>query len=180
MTRRDNHILILIDAQSSSCLSRYIPAPFGARNDLHPILHLASFWSPERDSLAEVHQRQRRMRQHAGGRTLTGEIPEITLLAAMPEQPHTRRLIPVFRQWMDDHGVPNEIVEYQPRFFKQWARYGSLLEACLTNSTLSSIAFGLHSCSLGLATKSVLSSRRCAVMFQADRRAYPKSWRWSA
>jgi hypothetical protein len=109
-----------------------------------------------------------------------GEIPEITLLAAMPEQPHTRRLIPVFRQWMDDHGVPNEIVEYQPRFFKQWARYGSLLEACLTNSTLSSIAFGLHSCSLGLATKSVLSSRRCAVMFQADRRAYPKSWRWSA
>lgn len=76
-----------------------------------------------------------------------GEIPEMTLLAAMPEQPHTRRLIPVFRQWMDDHGVPNEIVEYQPRFFKQWARYGSLLEACLTNSTLPSIAFGLHSCS---------------------------------
>jgi len=25
MTRRDNHILILIDAQSSSCLSRYRP-----------------------------------------------------------------------------------------------------------------------------------------------------------
>lgn len=65
----------------------------------------------------------------------------------MPEQPHTRRLIPVFRQWMDDHGVPNEIVEYQPRFFKQWARYSSLIEACLTNNTLPSIAFGLHSCS---------------------------------
>ena len=76
-----------------------------------------------------------------------GEIPDMTLLAAMPEQPHTRRLIPVFRQWMDDHGVPNEIVEYQPRFFKHWPPYTSLLDACLTNGTLPSIAFGQHSCS---------------------------------
>jgi hypothetical protein len=76
-----------------------------------------------------------------------GEIPEMTLLAAMPEQPHTRRLIPIFRQWMDDHGVPNEIVEYQARFFKHWPPYTSLLEANLTNGTLPSIAFGRHSCS---------------------------------
>lgn len=76
-----------------------------------------------------------------------GEIPDMVLLAAMPEQPHTRRLIPIFRQWMDDHGVPNEIVEYQARFFKHWPPYGSLLEASLTNGTLPSIAFGLHSCS---------------------------------
>lgn len=57
-----------------------------------------------------------------------GEIPDMTLLAAMPEQPHTRRLIPIFRQWMDDHGVPNEIVEYQARFFKHWPPYTSLLD----------------------------------------------------
>lgn len=76
-----------------------------------------------------------------------GEIPEMTLLAAMPEQPHTRRLIPIFRQWMDDHGIPNEIVEYQARFFKHWPPYTSLLEANLTNGTLPSIAFGRHSCS---------------------------------
>lgn len=57
-----------------------------------------------------------------------GEIPDMTLLAAMPEQPHTRRLIPVFRQWMDDHGVHNEIVEYQARFFKHWPPYTSLLD----------------------------------------------------
>lgn len=76
-----------------------------------------------------------------------GEIPDMTLLAAMPEQPHTRQLIPVFGQWMDDHGVPNEIVEYQPRFFKHWPPYTSLLDACLTNGTLPSIAFGQHSCS---------------------------------
>ncbi|WP_239019048.1 hypothetical protein [Sphingobium terrigena] len=76
-----------------------------------------------------------------------GEIPDMTLLAAMPEQPHTRRLIPVFRQWMDDHGVSNEIVEYQARFFKHWPPYTSLLDACLTNGTLPSISFGQHSCS---------------------------------
>lgn len=76
-----------------------------------------------------------------------GEIPDMTLLAAMPEQPHTRQLIPLFRQWMDDHGVPNEIVEYQARFFKHWPPYTSLLDACLTNGTLPSIAFGQHSCS---------------------------------
>ncbi|WP_152524775.1 hypothetical protein [Novosphingobium lindaniclasticum] len=40
MTRRDNHILILIDAQSSSCLSRYrwwpdnIPRPQAAQGTL--------------------------------------------------------------------------------------------------------------------------------------------------
>ncbi|MBB3941678.1 hypothetical protein GGR39_003359 [Novosphingobium fluoreni] len=28
-----------------------LPAPFGARDDLHPIRHLASFWRPEIDSL---------------------------------------------------------------------------------------------------------------------------------
>ncbi|MEE4455226.1 hypothetical protein V2S85_26650, partial [Novosphingobium resinovorum] len=45
-----------------------------ARNDLHPILHLASFWSPERDSLPEVHQRRAKMPQHARGRTLTPNV----------------------------------------------------------------------------------------------------------
>lgn len=76
-----------------------------------------------------------------------GEAPDLVLLAAMPEQPHTRRLIPLFRSWMDDHQVPNAIVEYQATRFKHWPPYGSLLEACLTNGTLPSIAFGLHSCS---------------------------------
>ena len=76
-----------------------------------------------------------------------GEAPDAVLLAGMPEQPHTRRLIPIFRAWMGDHGVPNEIVEYRPTHFKHWPPYTDLLEASLTNGTLPSIAFGLHSCS---------------------------------
>ncbi|WP_232313866.1 hypothetical protein [Sphingobium sp. TCM1] len=76
-----------------------------------------------------------------------GEAPEMVLLAAMPEQPHTMALIPVFRDWMDAHGVANEIVEYQVTRVKHWPPYNDLLEACLTNGTLPSIAFGLHSCS---------------------------------
>ena len=76
-----------------------------------------------------------------------GEAPDMVLLAAMPEQPHTMKLIPSFRAWMDAHGVANEIVEYQVKRFKNWPPYNDLLEACLTNGTLPSIAFGLHSCS---------------------------------
>jgi len=76
-----------------------------------------------------------------------GEAPDMVLLAAMPEQPHTTALIPVFRAWMDAHGVANEIVEYQVTRVKHWPPYNDLLEACLTNGTLPSIAFGLHSCS---------------------------------
>lgn len=45
-----------------------------ARDDLHPILHLASFWSPERDSLSEIHQRRAEMLQHARRRTLTFKL----------------------------------------------------------------------------------------------------------
>lgn len=76
-----------------------------------------------------------------------GEAPDMVLLAAMPEQPHTRALIPLFRDWMDAHGVPNKIVEYRVTHTKHWPPYNDLLEACLTNGTLPSIAFGLHSCS---------------------------------
>ncbi len=76
-----------------------------------------------------------------------GEPPDMVLLAAMPEQPRTRPLIPLFRDWMDAHGVPNEVVEYKVTRCKHWPPYNDLLEACLTNGTLPSIAFGLHSCS---------------------------------
>lgn len=76
-----------------------------------------------------------------------GDPPDMVLLAAMPEQPRTRQLIPLFRDWMDAHGVPNVVVEYKVTHCKHWPPYNDLLEACLTNGTLPSIAFGLHSCS---------------------------------
>lgn len=76
-----------------------------------------------------------------------GEPLDMVLLADMPEQPRTRPLIPLFRDWMDAHGVPNEVVRYRVTHCKHWPPYNDLLEACLTNGTLPSIAFGLHSCS---------------------------------
>ena len=57
-----------------------------------------------------------------------GEAPDMVLLAAMPEQPHTTALIPVFCAWMDAHGVANEIVEYQVTRVKHWPPYSDLLE----------------------------------------------------
>jgi hypothetical protein len=110
-----------------------------------------------------------------------GEPPDAVLMADTDsERPETVAYVPLFRAWLDDHGVDNHVVRYEPRRFKHWPPYHSLLENLLTNGTLPSISFDRHSCSLGPATKSVLSPRGCAVMFQADRRAYPKSWRWSA
>ena len=37
---------------------------------------------------------------------------------------------------------------YEPKRFKHWPPYTSLLENCLTNATLPSISFGRHQCSL--------------------------------
>lgn len=63
------------------------------------------------------------------------------------ERPETDDFVPLFRAWMDDHGIPNEMVRYLPRRFKHWPPYYSLLENLLTNGTLPSISFGRHSCS---------------------------------
>ncbi|MDF0491480.1 hypothetical protein PX554_25515 [Sphingomonas sp. H39-1-10] len=76
-----------------------------------------------------------------------GEPPDAALLAEMPERPETLEYIPMFRRWMDDHGVPNETVSYTPKRFKHWPPYYNLLENLLTNGTLPSISFGRHSCS---------------------------------
>ncbi|WP_422125394.1 hypothetical protein [Sphingobium arseniciresistens] len=75
-----------------------------------------------------------------------GEPPDAALLAEMPERPETLEYIPMFRRWMDDHGVPNETVSYTPKRFKHWPPYYNLLENLLTNGTLPSISFGRHSC----------------------------------
>lgn len=76
------------------------------------------------------------------------------------ERPETDEFVPLFRAWMDDHGIPNEVVRYEPKRFKHWPPYHSLLENLLTNGTLPSISFGRHSCSLGLGLASVLLACR--------------------
>ncbi|WP_367305115.1 hypothetical protein [Sphingomonas tagetis] len=77
-----------------------------------------------------------------------GEPPDVVLMADTgSERPETDAFVPLFRNWLDDHGVENHVVRYVPRRFKHWPPYASLLENLLTNGTLPSISFGRHSCS---------------------------------
>ncbi|WP_309140952.1 hypothetical protein [Novosphingobium sp. G106] len=77
-----------------------------------------------------------------------GSPPDVVLMADTgSERPETDAFVPIFREWMDRHGVENHIVRYEPRRFKHWPPYHSLLENLLTNGTLPSINFGRHSCS---------------------------------
>jgi len=107
-----------------------------------------------------------------------GEPPDVVLMADTgSERPETEAYVPLFRTWMDEHGIENPIVRYEPKRFKHWPPYGSLVENLLTNATLPSIAFNRHSCSLGPDVETVSFVRDEG---RADRRANPKSWRWSA
>jgi hypothetical protein len=77
-----------------------------------------------------------------------GERIDMVLRAVMPEKPETLAHVEIFERWMDAHGIPHKTVSYAPRTFKHWPPYRDLLENCLTNGTLPSIAFGFSSCSL--------------------------------
>jgi len=77
-----------------------------------------------------------------------GEPPNVVLMADTgSERPETEAYVPLFRTWMDEHGIENHVVHYEPKRFKHWPPYGSLVENLLTNATLPSIAFNRHSCS---------------------------------
>lgn len=107
-----------------------------------------------------------------------GQPPDAVLMADTgSERPETDAFVPLFREWMDRRGVENHIVRYEPKRFRHWPPYHSLLENLLTNGTLPSISFGRHSCSLGLPIETGSFARDEG---RADCRANPKSWRWSA
>lgn len=77
-----------------------------------------------------------------------GEPTDAVLMADTgSERPETEAYVPIFRAWLDDHGVENHMVRYEPHRFKHWPPYRSLLENLLTNGTLPSISFNRHSCS---------------------------------
>lgn len=76
-----------------------------------------------------------------------GEPIDMVLTADMPERRETIEFRGRFMKWMEERGIPCEIVAYQPQSFKHFPRYADLLENCLTNGTLPSIAFGFSSCS---------------------------------
>lgn len=63
------------------------------------------------------------------------------------EKAETLAFVPVFRAWLDTHGVPSEVVRYAPKNFKNWPPYRTLTENLLTNGTLPGIAFGRGTCS---------------------------------
>ncbi|MCJ2180171.1 hypothetical protein [Novosphingobium album (ex Hu et al. 2023)] len=78
-----------------------------------------------------------------------GEAPDLVLAADTGvENPLTYEYLDIIRPWMAARGIPFEIVRYQPRRFKHWPPYYSLLEMCLTNATLPSKSLGGSSCSL--------------------------------
>ncbi|MDE8652145.1 hypothetical protein PYV00_10500 [Novosphingobium sp. H3SJ31-1] len=64
------------------------------------------------------------------------------------ERPETYHFLPLFQHWMDDHGIEHHVVRYQPRRFKNWPPYFTILENCLTNATLPSASFNRKSCSV--------------------------------
>lgn len=107
-----------------------------ARGDVYSRPPVIAAWGAGVDSTAMI------IEMHA-----RGKAPDMVLIASMPEKPQTLAFIPIFRKWMDDRGIPNEVVAYQPAKFKHWPPYSSLLENCLTNGTLPSISFGRSSCS---------------------------------
>jgi hypothetical protein len=78
-----------------------------------------------------------------------GEKPDLVITADTGvEKPATYEYLDVIRPWMAARGIPFEIVRYQPRRFKHWPPYYSLLEMALTNATLPSKSLGGSSCSL--------------------------------
>jgi hypothetical protein len=78
------------------------------------------------------------------------QLPLNVVLTADPgaEKPETYRFLPVFQRWMTEHGIEHHVVRYQPRRFKHWPPYFTILENCLTNATLPSASFNRKSCSV--------------------------------
>lgn len=76
-----------------------------------------------------------------------GEPIDMVLNAYMPEKRETHAFRETFMAWMREREIPCKVVSYEPKRFKNFPRYSDLLENCLTNGTLPSIAFGFSSCS---------------------------------
>lgn len=78
-----------------------------------------------------------------------GCAPDLVLMAdTVSEFPATDHFVPIFRRWMSERGIANEIVQYRPTRLNGRPSYDGLLEYLLATATLPSIAFGQHSCSL--------------------------------
>ncbi|MCY1168847.1 hypothetical protein [Sphingomonas echinoides] len=121
---------------SGGALDRQARLPFVHGDDSEPPPVIVAYGAGV-DSTALIIERHAR-----------GERIDMVLRALMPEKQETLEHIETFERWMDAHDIQHTTVSYGPRSFKHWPPYYDLLENCLTNGTLPSIAFGRHSCSL--------------------------------
>ena len=78
-----------------------------------------------------------------------GIKPQLIITADVgSERPETYGFKLVFDDWLESVGFSRSVtVRYQPGDYKHWPPYYSLLENCLTNVTLPSLAYGYHTCS---------------------------------
>ena len=75
-----------------------------------------------------------------------GIKPKLIITADVgSERPETYAFRPIFDDWLESIGFPRSVtVTYRPTNYKHWPAYHSLLENCLTNVTLPSLAYGFH------------------------------------
>jgi len=80
----------------------------------------------------------------------SGIRPDAILFAdTKSEKKSTYAYLPIMQAWLKSVGFPQvTTVENVVKDFKHWPAYSGLLENCLTNGTLPSLAFGFKSCSL--------------------------------
>jgi hypothetical protein len=78
-----------------------------------------------------------------------GIQPNLIVFAEVgSERPETYALRQQYDQWMmRNFGFGSITVRYEPQDYKHWPPYFTLLENCLTNVTLPSLAYGFHTCS---------------------------------
>ena len=101
-----------------------------------------------------------------------GQRPDLVLTADTGvEKPATYAYLDVIRPWMDERGIAHELVRYQPKRFKHWPPYYSLLEMALTNATLPSKSMGGSSCSLKY--KGTFAKSHCGSGMPASRAPRP-------
>lgn len=79
-----------------------------------------------------------------------GIRPDAILFAdTFSEKRETYAYLPVIQEWLARVGFPPvTVVANEVKNYKHWPKYTGLIENCLTNGTLPSLAFGFKSCSL--------------------------------
>lgn len=79
-----------------------------------------------------------------------GIRPDAILFAdTKSEKQETYAYLPIIQEWLERVGFPPvTVVENVVKDYRHWPPYSGLLQNCLTNATLPSLAFGFKSCSL--------------------------------